>query len=181
MSLLSCRLRNVVTLVAFFGAVATVGLARDLSLNLRQGNQDSARFTLKVKDGRVSIGAKDVSVAEIFKDLSQQTGIPIENTLRTEERITIQFSDLPMAEAVARLANVLIFYDKNTADPTSPRIVKIVVSAKGKEVSTTAVKPDPAAGAVGEPEKTPAPKPFEFVLDPSKPSQAPEKKTRKEN
>jgi hypothetical protein len=181
MSLLSCRLRNVVTLVAFFGAFATVGLARDWSLNLRQGNQDSARFTLKVKDGRVSIGAKDVSVAEILKDLSQQTGIPIENTLRTEERITIQFSDLPMAEAVASLANVLIFYDKDPGDPTSPRIVKIVVTAKGKGVSAAGLEPTNVSGAGGDAVKIPAPKPFEFVLDPSKPSQVPEKKTRKKN
>ena len=88
----------------------------------------------------MSIGAKDVSVAEIFKDLSQQTGIPIENMLKTEERITIQFTDLPMAEAVARLANVLIFYDKILPIHISSDR-QVVVSAKGKGVSATGLKP----------------------------------------
>jgi hypothetical protein len=161
--------------------LTTCGIARDYSVNLRQENQDSASLTLKVKDGRVSIEAKDVSVAAILKELSRQTGIPIENKIRTEEKITIQSSDLTVAEAVASLANALIFYDKDPGDPTSPRIVKIVVTAKGKGVSAAGLDPTNVSGAGGDAVKTPAPKPFEFVLDPSKPSQAPEKKTKKKN
>jgi hypothetical protein len=53
----------------------------------------------------------------------RQAGIQIENRLKTDEKITVQFSDVPLAEAVARLANVMLVYDKDPdkADPAYPR------------------------------------------------------------
>ncbi len=138
--------------------------ARSLVDIQKCAHPDAATFRVEVQDQEVSIEVKDARIAHIFCEIGKQTGILMEIPEAFDDRITIQFNHVPLAEAMARLANVAIFYHSNASLST---ITRVVVSPKREKSDNR--HPSPPA---------PSPDPFEFIFDPTGNSEGSDKDTK---
>ncbi|MFO0698128.1 MAG: hypothetical protein U0236_02780 [Nitrospira sp.] len=114
----------------------------------------SGTYRLTVTEREVSLDAREASVAAIFSDIEQRTGIPIVVYPGMSERITIHLSGVPLDKALKQLApNVAI---ATAQGPNAPahRIAKVYVLPKGQA--------KPPQG-----EESPKSGPFQFTFDPS--------------
>jgi hypothetical protein len=129
-----------------------------------QDRSNGGFFQVKVIGERMWLDESDASLATIFDEMVRQSRILLVNRLSREEKITIQFSDVPLAEALSRLADIAIVYAEDVGREKM-RILKITVSNRKQSAQSkppTVDKPD-----TKEKNKTDS-KPFKFVLDPSK-------------
>lgn len=111
-------------------------------------------YRLTVTDRDLSLDANEASLAAIFSDIGQRTGIPISIYSGMNERITIHLSSIPLDKALKQLApNVAM---ATTKGPNAPahRIAKVYVLPKG-QTQLTQLDERPAGG------------PFQFTFDPS--------------
>jgi hypothetical protein len=143
-------------------------------------------FRLTVTEEHLSLEAQDASVAAIFREIGQQTGIRMTIHPGVDETITMRFARVPLRDALKRLAkNVAIV---TTQAPNAPphRIAKVYVFAAGqagvvsggrgptRPPAATAKETAPRPPTATAKEATPRPEPFKFTFDPSqhiKPSQ----------
>jgi type II secretory pathway component GspD/PulD (secretin) len=122
-------------------------------------------FQMKVNKGLVSLEANEAPVAKIFEEIGKQAGIVVDSNIGPEEKITIQFDQTPLEEAMKRLAKNVSFSYAQDSNKKNPRITKVVVLAEGKQSAPALKRPEapPSKKAEG-----PAPEPFKFEFDPSK-------------
>ena len=111
-------------------------------------------YRLTVTDRELSLDANEASLAAIFSDIGQRTGIPIVVYSGINERITIHVSQMPLDKAIKQLSqNVAIATAKGPNAPAH-RIAKVYVLPKG-QTQLTQLDERPTAG------------PFQFTFDPS--------------
>jgi type II secretory pathway component GspD/PulD (secretin) len=126
-----------------------------------------------VTEREVSLDAQEASVAAIFADIGQRTGIPVVIYPGVDERITIHFTRVALAEALKQLTPNVALVTAQGPDAPPHRITKVYVFATGQARSPQrAVAPSPQAETVSDAAARPAP--FQFTFDPSqhmKPSQ----------
>jgi HEAT repeats len=99
----------------------------------------TSTLSVTLKNGRLSIGAKQASWQELLKQIHYKTGIPIHCAIPLQGSVTVSFSELPVQEAVERLfgpgADFVFRYPKRTS-PTlaAPQEVWVTGSFLGHDV-----------------------------------------------
>jgi hypothetical protein len=112
---------------------------------------DASSWRLSVKKGMppsVTLRAKDAPLTEIAAELSRKLDAPVflSNVMR-QQRVTHEFSDIPLEGAVRILApQPYIDYEVSGDPATQPRAIGIYLHALNEE------PPDPAAVVKGESE-----------------------------
>src|SRR5262245_41746240 len=99
-----------------------------------------AYVVLTVKDNLISLKAKDASLKEILEEIGRRMKIDVIAGIPDTTKITAEFDDLSVEEAVNRLStNYSYVMDSTTGQR---KITKIIVLEKGKEttVSTPTTK-----------------------------------------
>jgi len=135
-------------------------------------------FQVTVRNGTLSLEAKDAPLAKVFAEIGKQAGIAVEGNIGPTETVTMNLDKVPLEEGIKRLSNnVTIFYG---AKPNEKgyRITKIVVlSADQRKVTrsedTKAPTEKPTQKAAVEKASkasapTQPPEPFKFEFDPTK-------------
>jgi hypothetical protein len=130
-------------------------------------------FRLTVTEREVSLEAQEASVAAIFTDIGQRTGIPMVIYPGVDERITIRLTHVALDEALKRLTPNVAIVTAQGMDAPPHRIAKVYVFATGQaRPPQRAGAPSPQAETANDAAARPAP--FQFTFDPSqhmKPSQ----------
>jgi hypothetical protein len=130
---------------------------------------------LTVHEGRLSLRAQEVSLKAIFDAIGRQLAIDVVTRIPADERITLAFAPLPLAEALTRFRPYVHYLI--VEDAQAPGTVRqlIVVSKRA------AGRPPPPSQADGEgvvPHEQPPgdgptsgapgrPQPFRFEFDPT--------------
>jgi hypothetical protein len=129
-------------------------------------------FQVKVNKGLVSLDANEAPVAKIFEEMGKQAGITVDSNIGPEEKITIQFDQTPLEDAMKQLAKNVSFSYAQDSNNKNIRITKVVVLAEEKQSAPALKRPEASPSKKAE---NPPPEPFKFEFDPSKFT---EKKTR---
>jgi hypothetical protein len=135
-----------------------------------------ADMVLTVHEGVLSLRAQEASLKGLFEAIGRQLSIEVVARIPAEERITIAFDRLSLAEALKRLlpyVNYLVLEDAARAQGTIQTL--IVVSKQGHGVRASGPREESAGPTSPEhrPTATPAtdaparPAPFTFEFDPS--------------
>ncbi len=146
-------------------------------------------YRLTVEDRLISLSATDAPLREILEEISSGLDIRIEAYISAEDRVTVQFEQLPLEEAIGRLSSNYM-YEFDVSDGTRRLIAVIVVpgvdglsrmditssgsaqspkSTKGGETKGESAK-DPAAAATSAQDESQDPNsptfnPFKTLLD----------------
>jgi len=104
---------------------------------------DSPALGVSVRDGLLSVEAKEASWVEVLNEVRQQTGTLLHFSMPLEGSISVSFKDLPAEQALRRLfgrdANFFLLYravDSKSASSAFPSEVWILGKGSG-EVSQT--------------------------------------------
>jgi hypothetical protein len=133
-------------------------------------------FILKIHEGWLSPRAQDASLKAIFQALGRQVSTEVMARIPEEERITIGFDQLSLAEALKRFrpyVNYLALEDAAKTPGTVQKLIVVSKRAAGAPARPTTRDGDalaPSEHRQSEP-PTPAaparPKPFTFEFDPT--------------
>lgn len=137
------------------GGIVMTGLATaESTLPPANSFLATGTYRLTVTDRDLSLDANEASLAAIFSDIGQRTGIPIVVYSGMNERITIHVSQMPLDKAIKQLApNVAIATAKGSNAPAH-RIAKVYVLPKGQT-------------KLAQSEEHAKSGPFQFTFDPS--------------
>jgi hypothetical protein len=99
-----------------------------------------ADFVLAVKDNLISLKAKDASLKEVLEEIGRKMKIDVIAGIPDTNKITAEFENLSVEEAVNRLSTNYSYVMDSTNGQR--KITKIIVLEKGKEtaVSTPTTK-----------------------------------------
>ena len=127
------------------------------------------KYELSIKDNLITLNAEDAFLKKILEDIGQRMNIEVFAQLPDEDKITIQFANLPLEEVLKKFkTNYALVTDSKD---TSGNIKRIVVVPKGKQARLSLreferKEPEVNTGVAGE--KTSMPEPFKFEFDPTK-------------
>jgi hypothetical protein len=133
-----------------------------------------ADFVLTVKDNLISLEAKNASLKEILEEIGRRMKIDVVAGIPDSKKITAEFENLSVEEAVNRLStNYSYVVDSTNAER---KVTKIIVLEKGTEtalsIPTTKestikkeekpVKPETRVREEDIRKESPPPKPFSY-------------------
>ncbi len=119
-------------------------------------------YRLTFDDGRVSVQAQDASLQTILKDLANQAGFGLNTDLATDTRVTTDFSEVPLREAVKRLTEGSGTVVQFSEDQEG--IQQVILMSQGSAAPTeTEAEVRPQVRALERPHSA---APFGFELDP---------------
>jgi hypothetical protein len=128
-----------------------------------------------VHDGRLSLWAREASLQAIFDAIGRQLSIEVVSRIPADERITLAFAPLPLAEALKRFrpyVHYLVVEDA-AKEPGTVRTL-IVVSKRAAGEPSRPIEDDKEGEPLGRRPSdaptagTPArPQPFRFEFDPA--------------
>jgi hypothetical protein len=124
-------------------------------------------FRLTVTEGALSLEAHEASVAAIFAEIAQYTGIKIVLHIPADQTITTHFTQVPLREAFKRLASNVVILDAQGPQAPSHRVAKVYVLPAGQSGSSQPVPP--MSQDTNVPQAVTRPAPFKFTFDPSQP------------
>ncbi len=121
---------------------------------IERKSEEKAGFELMVKDGLISLSAKDASLKEVIEELGNSMKIDVIGNIPEEEKISAKFEEVSLKDALEKLSSNHGFL--MDSDYGNSKIAKIIILPKGKE------------SRVQEIERTIPVKhePFEFEFDP---------------
>jgi type II secretory pathway component GspD/PulD (secretin) len=90
-----------------------------------------ADFVLTVKDNLISLKAKDASLKEVLEEIGRKMKIDVVAGIPDTKKITAEFENLSIEEAVNRLSTNYSYVMDSTNGKR--KITKIIVLEKGKE------------------------------------------------
>jgi hypothetical protein len=158
-----CRERltvNWVWLVLFFTVVSCTVVSLGISIAKADNNPDppslstpASRFELSVRDGLVSLNARNASLKAIIEKIGEQFNISVVAHLSAEERVTDQFEGLSIEQALRRLTDRYATFQTDKGG----KITRIVVYPKGEDAPKGIIEAAPSK----------RPEPFKFEFDPT--------------
>src|SRR6266481_1089010 len=98
-----------------------------------------ADFVLTVKDNLISLKAKDASLKEVLEEIGRKMKIDVIAGIPDTKKITAEFENLSVEEAVNRLSTNHSYIMDSTNGQR--RITKIIVLEKGKETAVSTPTP----------------------------------------
>jgi hypothetical protein len=116
-----------------------------------------ADFVLTVKDNLISLKAKDASLKEVLEEIGRKMKIDVIAGIADTKKITAEFENLSLEEAVNRLSTNYSYVMDSTNGQR--KITKIIVLEKGQETAVSTpttkkeekpVKPESKAREVGK-------------------------------
>ena len=120
----------------------------------------SDAYTLHVNTGLVSVQAREASLLAILQALGKQAGFVVTSNLTNDPRVTLDFTNQPLRQAVQRLTEGT---DAVAEFGEQPDGLKRLILLSGDRAETL-----PEKAATPPPSERPDPKaPFQFELDPS--------------
>lgn len=123
--------------------------------------EGTGQFTLTVHERLLSLRATDASIKEILEEIGRRMHIEVVARLTAVERMTLEFDQLPMLEAIKRFSPYVNYVVLEEAAAEPGKITKIIVLPKQAGSA-------PAASAPGQGTTEPArPESFRFELNPS--------------
>jgi hypothetical protein len=139
-------------------------------------SEPNARFVLTVDESLVSLQATDASIKEVIEEIGRRMNIEVVARLPAEERMTLAFDRLPIAEAIRRFGKHVNYLVLEDGARKSGKITKIMVFSKreGAAPPSPAVRPtermarpEPIRRDRTVPEEAPQASPFTFELNPA--------------
>jgi type II secretory pathway component GspD/PulD (secretin) len=130
--------------------------------------ENKVNYELSIKDKLITLNADNAYLKKILEDIGHRMNIEVFARIPDEDKITIQFTDLPLEETLKKFrTNYALVTDSKGKNGN---IKSIVVVPEGKQaaLSLKDVKrgePRVNTGVAGE--KTSKPEPFKFEFDPS--------------
>jgi hypothetical protein len=119
---------------------------------------------LTTQGDRLSLRAVEVPLQEVIERIGQALHIPVAGSIGTAERVSIEFQDLPLNEALQRLSpNHALLLDE-----AGGRVTRILLFAPGQAAPAQLPRPPAQTGETGRAELDERSRPFEFTFDPSK-------------
>jgi type II secretory pathway component GspD/PulD (secretin) len=92
-----------------------------------------ANFVVTVKDNLISLKAKDASLKEVLEEIGRQMKIDVVANVTDQERVTLEFENLSIEEAVRRLSTNYSYVMDSTKGER--KITKIIVLEEAKETA----------------------------------------------
>ena len=131
--------------------------------------ENKVKYELSIKDNLITLNAKDAFLKKILEDIGQKLNIEVFARVSAEDKITIQFADLPLEEALKKFkTNYAYITDSRKKEG---KITRVVVVPEGQQASLSLkdVKKMESKGKKSiAKEKASKPDPFKFEFDPSK-------------
>jgi hypothetical protein len=128
----------------------------------------NGEFTLRIHKNLISLKAQEASLRAILEEMGREMRIEVIGDVSEDEKISTEFTNLPMAEALQRLSSN---YGYQIGSETGKKkMTKIFVLPKGAGtgLSGQAVKESvKEPGKDPDKERPPGPEPFKFEFDPS--------------
>jgi hypothetical protein len=119
-------------------------------------------YELSIKDNLISLNAEAVILKKILEDIGQKLNVEVFASIPAEDKITIQFANLPLEESLKKFkTNYAIVTDPKDKNGNIRRIV-VVPEGQQTNLSLKDVK-----NGIGE-DKPLKPEPFKLEFDPSK-------------
>ena len=137
-------------------ADSVAGGLRTVTAFLLSSSLASAQPPLTVEwvDGRLSVAAHDVALAEVLREIAHQTGVEVVGLDRIQESRSIEFADKRLADGLKLLLEDLD-YVMAIRDPlalmTTPPAMRVWVYLKSPPVDVPAQPGDPDAPTRAEP------------------------------
>jgi hypothetical protein len=131
---------------------------------------------LTIQDGVLSLKAQDVSLKGIFEAIGRQLHIDVVTRIPADERITLAFEQLSLAEALPRFrpyVNYLVVEDAAQARGTIRTLIVVSKRAAGVPARPTTqdgeglASQTPSQSEAPTPAAPARPKPFTFEFDPT--------------
>jgi hypothetical protein len=135
----------------------------------------TAPFILNIQGDLVSLQATQASIKELIEEIGRRMDIEVVARLPSQERITIAFDKLPIAEAMKRFGRDVNYVVVEEAGKGSGKITKIIVFPKrdgvpparpGGQLAEGSATPEPRQQQPAVPEESPRPQPFRFEFNP---------------
>jgi hypothetical protein len=131
---------------------------------------------LTVREGVLSLRAQNASLTGIFDAIGRQLHIEVETRVPEDERITLAFDQLSLAEALKRFrpyVSYLILEDAAKAPGTIRTLIVVSKRFAGMPARTPTPDGDALASPTPRPREAPTPaaparpQPFTFEFDPT--------------
>ena len=139
-------------------------------------SEHNARFILTVDENLVSLQATDASIKEVIEEIGRRMNIEVVARLPAEERMTLTFDKLPIAEAVKRLGKHVNYAVLEDGLKSPGRVIKITIFSKREGAAPPssalrpaeeAARPEPDRRGRTAPEDAPQAAPFAFEANPA--------------
>jgi hypothetical protein len=101
---------------------------------------------IQVKKGKLTANVNNVPLIKVLESIADQTGIGFELYGKEERKITIKYTDIPLADGLKRTLrpyNHIILYTKKRSQSEKPRILKVIVYDQDGKDNGQAVRRDP--------------------------------------
>ncbi len=148
----------ILLVLPFLVMPATVLFGGESGKKIEGAASAKADFVLTVKEGLISLSAKDSSLKEIIENIGDAMRIEVIGNISDEEKISVDFDNLSLKDALGKLSTnygYLTDSEKEGKKNHGNNITKIVILPKGNEAAL-------AGSTVREPE------PYKFEFDPKK-------------
>jgi hypothetical protein len=156
--------RGLLLLTLLFTAPAVLP-ASDSASRQANANIGNSLFTLTVRNGRLSLVARQASLQAVLQEIGRRMAIDVESEIPVREIISTDFNQLTLNEALQALFNDVPNYGYVIVqDKHSGRITKILASTKE---NTAFSGPEPKAPSPSAENSKEQPQPFTFDIDPS--------------
>jgi subtilisin family serine protease len=90
-------------------------------------------FHLSIQKGLLSLDAKEADVRKVLEEVSEKTGVEIEIDPNIESTISMSFSDLPLEDALKKIASNKGIVFSNKKEESDFKIIKVLVLASSEK------------------------------------------------
>jgi len=153
-------LLGVCLLPSIFFLLVTPSVAEPVSKD-KANLQASEKFIVSTNDGLVSVKATEASLKDIIERIGHALGIEVEAQVGDQEKVTAEFQDLTLDQAMERLSGNYAY----TTDSDGAKISKLFIYPKGIAAPAGRSVAAVSENDGGRPESSP--EPFKFEFDPA--------------
>jgi type II secretory pathway component GspD/PulD (secretin) len=151
---------------SFFPAVLSGSESTQIS---NEEFEKKVKYELSIKDNLITLNAEDAFLKKILEDIGQRMNIEVFARIPDEYKITIQFANLTLEEALKKFRTNYAYI--TDSKKKQGNIKRIVVVPEGQQANlylkdVKKAEPKNKKGIAGE--KTSKSEPFKFEFDPSK-------------
>ena len=123
--------------------------------------QTSKNLIVTTNDRLVSVKATEASLKDVIERVGQELGIEVEAQIGDQEKVTVEFQDLTLDQAMERLSGNYAY----TADSDGAKISKLFIYPKGVAAPAGRSMAEVSKNSTARPDSSPGP--FKFEFDPA--------------
>ena len=131
--------------------------------------EKKVKYELSIKDNLITLNAEDAFLKKILEDIGQKMNIEVFTRIPAEDKITIQFTNLPLEGVLKKFkTNYALVTDSKDKNGNIKRIVVVPEGQQANLYLKDVKKVEPTGKKGITEEKTSKTEPFKFEFDPSK-------------